>query len=117
MQKLQLLPYLKLFLIDTKVVTQDAIRTMESEQFNFKDQTLKTKVQTKTLGQDELKYKKPEQRDFRPETIKSKVQTKAVKEEDIKVGRKVIVHDLLVSTQTVIISLFVEVYSIASDAR
>ena len=70
---------------DTKVVTQDALRTKGGEQKDFRDEALKTKVRTKTIGQDELKAMQVEQKDFRSETIKTKVKTKAYKEEEVKV--------------------------------
>ena len=58
---------------------------MVTEQKDFRDDTLKTKVRTKAVGQDELKSRLPDQKDFRSVTIKSKVETKAYREDEIKV--------------------------------
>ena len=66
-------------------MTQDALRHMTSDQLDFRDETLKKKVETKAFEQDALKTKSAEQKDFRSETLKSKVVTKAYKEEEIKV--------------------------------
>ena len=77
--------YLEYSLLETKVLSQEALRSKGTEQVDFREEALKTKVRTKTLGQDELKSKHAEQKDFRGETIKSKVVTKAYREEAIKV--------------------------------
>ena len=79
---------------DTKVVTQDELRTKETEQLNFRDQTLKTKVRTKAIGQEELKLMKPEQKDFRADAIKAKVKTKAYREEENKVMFMIMIFKL-----------------------
>ena len=62
------------------------LRTKGTEQVDFREGALKTKVRTKALGQEDYKAMHPEQIDFRGETIKSKVVTKAFKEEAIKVS-------------------------------
>ena len=85
-QLVRLMPTVFVF-ADTKVVTQDALRSKTSDQKDFRDEALKTKVRTKTMSQDDYKTMHAEQKDFRGETIKSKVVTKAYREETIKVIR------------------------------